>query len=74
MNKMCFAMDADHECTVLEKRKCVGFTSCVFYKTCEKAQKDAERANERISALPMENQQVIADKYYKGKMPWRFRV
>ena len=27
--------------------------------------------NARLRALPMERQQEIADKYFKGAMPWR---
>ena len=35
---------------------------------------DQRRANARLRRLPMEQQRMIADKYFSGEMPWRGEV
>ena len=44
---------------------------CPFYKTQAELMIDREKALKRIATLPEYQQQMIADNYYKGEMPWR---
>lgn len=69
MNEKCFGMNRG-SCKVLTCN-CPGYAKCAFYKPRWKAEKDQRLANAKLRALPMERQQVIADAYFKGKMPWR---
>lgn len=50
---------------------CPGYSGCGFYKPRWKYDKDQRMAYEKLRDLPMEQQQDIADKYFKGAMPWR---
>lgn len=50
---------------------CPGYAACRFYKPQWKQEKERRLVHARLRALPMERQQAIADKYYKGAMPWR---
>lgn len=50
---------------------CPGYAACGFYKPCWKYEKDQRMAYGKLRALPMDRQQEIADKYFKGAMPWR---
>ena len=44
---------------------------CPFFKTLTDLLFDREEALKRIATLPEYQQQMIADNYYKGEMPWR---
>ena len=49
---------------------CPGHAACAFYKPRWKHEKDQQLAYCKIAALPVERQQSISQKYYKGLMPW----
>jgi hypothetical protein len=44
---------------------------CPFFKTLTDLLFDREESMKRIATLPYWQQQAIAEKYYKGEMPWR---
>ena len=67
MNEKCFALQRNEECRALDKNF---HGHCSFYKTVWKHKKDRRLANAKLSALPIEKQMHIADKYYAGCMPW----
>lgn len=70
MNEKCFALKNKGRCRALTNETCCGFDSCPFYKGKTQAAQDEEKANERLRALPREEQSYIAGKYYGGAMPW----
>ena len=70
MNDKCFALRARGVCGALSGG-CSGYAGCVFYKPKHKQEADQRRANARLRRLPMEQQRMIADKYFSGEMPWR---
>lgn len=49
------------------KQQC---SNCAFYKTQAELDESRLVANMRLASLPKEHQIQIADKYYKGEMPW----
>ena len=67
MNEKCFALQRNEECRALDKNF---HGHCSFYKHVWKHKKDRRLANAKLSALPIEKQMHIADKYYAGCMPW----
>lgn len=67
MNEKCFALQRNEECRALDKNF---HGHCSFYKPVWKHKKDRRLANAKLSALPIEKQMHIADKYYAGCMPW----
>ena len=67
MNEKCFALQRNEECRALDKN-CHGH--CAFYKPVWKHKKERRLANVKLSALPVEKQIHIADKYSAGCMPW----
>lgn len=69
MNEKCFAMK-NGACRALVSN-CPGYGVCGFYKPRWKYEKDRQLMNARLRVLPMDHQQEIADKYFKGAMPWR---
>lgn len=69
MNNRCFALNEYNHCQVLTVVKCPG-SRCSFYKTPEQAEESRRKANARLASLEEEHQRHIADKYYRGKMPW----
>jgi hypothetical protein len=71
MNEKCFAMRKKGVCGALTVKSCSGYEKCPFYKPIWKRLRDQETANARLCALPEEEQQMIADKYHNGSMPWR---
>ena len=50
---------------------CSGYAGWAFYKPKRQQEADQRRANARLRRLPMEQQRMIADKYFSGEMPWR---
>ena len=70
MNERCFAMQRGGKCRALTVN-CPGYAACGFYKPRWKYEKDQRMAYTKLRALPMDRQQEIADKYFKGAMPWR---
>lgn len=71
MNEKCFAMRKNGVCGTLTVKSCSGYEKCPFYKPIWKRLRDQDAANARLCALPEEEQQMIADKYHNGSMPWR---
>ena len=69
MNERCFALQATGRCRALDVN-CPGHAACAFYKPRWKHEKDQQLAYCKIAALPVERQQSISQKYYKGLMPW----
>lgn len=69
MNEKCFAMNKG-TCRVLTCN-CPGYAACRFYKPRWKYEQDRKKTNLRLSRMPIQKQMEIADKYYKGNMPWR---
>lgn len=74
MNERCFAMRRNGKCNALNVDRCPNYASCPFYKPSWKAERDTARLNQKLCALPMDEQQRIADKYHNGKMPWRSEI
>ena len=70
MNDKCFALRARGVCGALSGN-CSGYVGCAFYKLKRQQEADQRRANARLRRLPMEQQRMIADKYFSGEMPWR---
>ena len=68
MNDKCFALRNKGMCGALS---CTGYVGCAFYKPKRQQEADQRRANARLRRLPMEQQRMIADKYFSGEMPWR---
>lgn len=75
MAEMCFALKMNHKGRLACKatvNDCDGHNGeCPFYKTPIQHMASNERAYMRIALLPAYQQQAIADKYYRGEMPWR---
>lgn len=69
MNEKCFALK-NGRCRALEGN-CPGYAACGFYRPRWKYELDQKKINVRLSRLPIQKQTEIADKYYKGNMPWR---
>ena len=70
MNEKCFALRNKGVCGALSGN-CSGYAVCAFYKPKHQQEADQSRANVRLRRLPMEQQRMIADKYFSGEMPWR---
>ena len=62
------------KCSALVKGICPNYASCPFYKPVWMAERDVERANRKLCALPMDEQLNIAEKYYNDEMPWRSEI
>lgn len=60
--------DRDPVCKALNVRNCPG---CRFWITGGQQMDSEEKANERLRTLLTEHQRYVADKYYKGRMPWQ---
>ena len=69
MNEKCFAMNRG-TCRALTCN-CPGYAACGFYKPRWKLEKEQRLVNRRLSRMPIQKQMKIAEKYYKGEMPWR---
>ena len=65
----CVSFLGGRGCKRLKVKTCIG-TDCSFYRDAVKEKMEQEKADARLRSLPAEVQQHIADKYYKGKMPW----
>lgn len=74
MNERCFAlkekMGHPPFCACCEGN-CPGHTACAFYKPVWRFQHEREKKYARLAALPEMMQEHIANKYYRGMMPWR---
>ena len=71
ITEKCFAMRINGECSALTVKECRGYGRCAFYKPVWMHQRDHERIDVRLCALPQNRQQEIADQYHNGKMPWK---
>ncbi|MBR3873504.1 MAG: hypothetical protein IKJ26_04955 [Clostridia bacterium] len=71
MNEKCFALRRSGRCGALTSPFCTGYATCPFYKPKWMHERDTERTNRKLSALPLEEQLYIASKYYRGWMPWK---
>ena len=67
----CFALRKKMVCAALSQEHCDGYESCPFYKPTWVQEEEVIKAEERLSKLPFDQQQWIANKYYNGEMPWR---
>lgn len=68
----CALLDKHGNCAVSETCKCSPTDmTCPFHKTAEEKAASDNRWKERMNALSDDLQQFYADKYYKGKMPWK---
>lgn len=63
----CFSY-MDGKCRILTAHQCSDL--CVFYLTTKQAAERSRRADNRLSSLDYDYQRYIAEKYYKGRMPW----
>ena len=70
MNDKCFALRARSTCSAL-RGNCPGCAAFAFYKPKRQQEAEQRRANARLRRLPLETQQLIADRYFSGEMPWR---
>lgn len=71
MNEKCFAMRRQCSCGALTVKGCPGYQHCTFYKPIWMYQRDQSQINVKLSGLPLEVQQCIAEKYHHGQMPWK---
>lgn len=73
--EQCFALERNNRGKLACKattNSCNGMDrKCPFFKTLTDLLFDREEALKRIATLPEYQQQMIADNYYKGEMPWR---
>lgn len=70
MNEKCFGMKPSGKCRILNGR-CPGYGACAFYKPRWMYERDLRLAIQRISRMPLDRQRYLADKYYRGTMPWK---
>ena len=74
MNEKCFALKKVKTRTgncACREGNCTGYSICPFYKPVWKFQRGLELKYAKLSALPEAKQRHIANKYYRGLMPWR---
>ena len=71
MNETSFSHRRNGKCVALTSEQCAGDAACPFYKPIWKHAQDVARANQRLNALPMDEQRAIAEKYHGGEMPWK---
>jgi len=73
--EQCFALERNNRGKLVCKattNSCNGMDrKCPFFKTLTDMLFDREEALKRIATLPYWQQQAIAEKHYKGEMPWR---
>jgi hypothetical protein len=69
MNIKCFGANRKNNCEVLVVGKCPG-DSCSFFKTKAEYRSGRLKAFRRLAGLDKEYQLCIAEKYYRGKLPW----
>ena len=55
-------------CSALTKKKCAG---CVFRRSAGQQMDSDEASHERLRALPDQQQDYIAQSYYRGQKPWQ---
>lgn len=60
---------SDEFCTALITRDC---TNCSFCLTHDQREKKRQKAFKRLRQLDIPKQEIIAQKYYGGAMPWRY--
>ena len=73
MDEKCFGMGKAGTCCVLSTERCPGCGRCGFYKSRSQYQNGLELAHKRLCALPLAQQEYIAEKYHGGQMPWKGR-
>ena len=75
MNEKCFALrklpGKPPACSCLDGDNCLGHTACPFYKPVWMHERDIERKYKKLASLSEHDQRRIANKYYRGLMPWR---
>lgn len=68
----CALLDKHGKCAVDDKYKCSPTDmTCPFHRTAEEKVASEALWKERMNALSDDMQLYYADKYYKGKMPWK---
>lgn len=60
--------DRGDTCFALSRKVCRG---CGFRTSAGEQMDSEEKAFERLRGLKLYQQLAIADKYYKGRMPWQ---
>ena len=70
MDRKCFALSEENQCNALTVETCPGST-CSFYNTNEQHNESCKKAEDRLAGLNKDRQRYIADKYFKGQMPWQ---
>ena len=70
MNEKCFARQKNGACAAVTCN-CPGYAACVFYKPMWRWKQDQEAHARMLRRLSEERQVCIAEKYYRGRMPWR---
>ena len=59
-------------CRALKRTPCEKYCKkCNFRQDKEQAEASEQKARARLMSLPAEYQKAIAEKYYRGEMPWR---
>ena len=69
MNDRCHALQKNGKCRAIDGH-CPGYELCAFYKPLKQYEQDQQLTYQRLAGLPKEQQDYIADRYYRGKMPW----
>lgn len=60
--------DRDAICGALSAKKCEG---CGFRRSAGQQMDSDEASHERLRALPEQQQNCIAQTYYRGRKPWQ---
>ena len=71
MNEKCFALRKQLKCAATCYERCIGYLNCPLHKPIWKQEESIQKSYQRFNQMPLYEQMAIADKYYRGKMPWR---
>lgn len=66
----CFGRGAAQTCCVLKSKACVGYKNCAWYRPASEYKASVNESNERLRRLDEKAQTRIADKFFRGGMPW----
>lgn len=71
LQSKCAWLTDHNRCDILINRKNCSINSCSFYTIPKRLIESQEKAYERLCSLSYRQQEDIADKYYKGLLPWQ---
>lgn len=59
------------ECSALSRFRCKGGKPCSLYQTEDDLERSKQKAIKRLCSLPEDRQTEIADRLFRGHMPWK---